>query len=271
VTSRGASVISFVGKGRAGLGICSRFLIIGGLLAGLFTTTTGTVAASYSAGVWTNTTAFSSACGIYGNTNPMEMANAAKNGMSALGYAVTPIVTGSSFTRSEFLSAYPAKYSVYVHSHGDLYWGSGWIWNATYSYGVDSGFLEDAGRCKASENVIRASSIYKASAPPYYLVIMSTCVLGTDDIYYNQIPAAFGFPRDSSGRTYSKATSQKQFFLGYTIYAYDSDEANFENTFWYFMVDVGFSPAMAFYNAKADYGYFVSPNWFGNPNWNGRP
>lgn len=260
-------MISYVGKGRAGLGISSRFLMIGGLLAGLFTTTTGTVAASYSAGVWTNTTAFSTPCLGYPDNFPMTLANAASQNMSALGYTVTPIVSGSSFTSSQFLSAYPGKYSVYVHSHGDLYWGSGWTWNPTN--GVDSGFREDAGSC--SGNVIRASSIKRAAAPPYYLVIMSTCVLGRDDIYYNQIPAAFGFPTDSSNRTYSKATTWKQFFLGYTIYAYDSDEANFENKFWDYMVNSGWGPYNAFVAAKTAYGGPVSPNWFGNPNWNGRP
>jgi hypothetical protein len=233
----------------------------------LFTTTTGTVDAALSAGVWTNTTAFTSGCGGGGGTYPTTMAAAASKGMSALGYAVTPIVTGSSFTSSQFLSTYPAKYSVYVHSHGDLYWGSGWTWNPTN--GVDSGFREDAGSC--SGNVIRASSIKRAAVPPYYLVIMSTCMLGTDDIYYNQIPAAFGFPTDSSGRTYSRASTQKQFFLGYTIHASDVDAANFENTFWHYMVDVGYSPFWAFAFAWSYYGAAVSPNWFGSQSWNGRP
>ena len=221
------------------------------------------VDAAWSGGVWSNVTAFSPQCGITGDSAPATLASMAYANLSSLGYTMSTSKVGSTFTRSEFLADFVPKYAVYVHSHGDLYWGSG------YGYSIDSGFREDAGVC-ANGAIVRASDIRAHAGPPYYFVVMSTCMLGTDGIANNQIPDAFGFAHNSSG-LYTKSSTGRQFYLGYTVHASDSDAVAFEQAFWNYLTErVNATVSRAFSSALLHAGS-SSPNWFGNPNWNGRP
>jgi hypothetical protein len=199
-------------------------------------------AAALSAGVYVNSNDFTSYCNA-SSTAPATSRAQALNGFANLGYSVTRDYYGASFTRSTFLSTFPSLWAVYVHSHGDTYFSGTWP-------AKNAAFRQDpgVGHCSTNSDLIYSSSIKAAAAPPYNIVIMSTCKLGQDgrvkkwtgpysyvemgyNLPENTMPQAFGFVMDSS-MSYSQNESTPHFYLGYNYYTVDSSQVLFEARFW---------------------------------------
>jgi hypothetical protein len=224
---------------------------------------------AHTADAWSNANAFKSQCLGFTDTYPARLQSLAAGQMQLLGYAPVGGAVGASFTRSAFLGNVFYDYAVYVHSHGDNYWA------ATGGPNLDSGFLQDPGSGKCnnfSRDVIRSSSIKSATlGSSYNLVIMSTCMLGSNT---STMPAAFQIEK-------TKTSMQREFYLGYSTSTYDSAAYRFESAFWSYLnarSDHSRTLSQAFTYAVSIGGYEIPdagnpfrPNWWGNPNYNGTP
>ena len=176
---------------------------------------------------------------------PAKLAAMAKSGFEYLGYGVTTNAVGASFTTGEFLTDYPSKWAVYVHSHGDVYWDL-----SKGSPNVNSAFIEDAGVCPtnmstSNQHRVLASQIKAKAQPPYNIVILSTCRLGWQGItpggtLANNLPDAFGFAYNASTGYYTKTSTSNQFYLANQYYSFDGDQDTFETNFWYEIKNGGY-------------------------------
>jgi hypothetical protein len=244
-------------------------LLVSVLLAvsALGATTQGAFA--YTGDVWSNSDSFTARCLGFTDTYPQQLYSLTTGQMGALGYQPITGALGSSFTRSAFLSEVFYDYAVYVHSHGDNYWASSGRPN------VDSAIMQDPGptRCSDfSKDAIRSSTIKSTTiGTPYNLVIMSTCNLGSSS---STMPNAFQIEM-------TKASTQREFYLGYAYLTYDSSELRFERAFWSYLNGAPNHQRtlyQAFTYAVGIGGYSApdsadpfQPNWWGNPNYNGTP
>jgi hypothetical protein len=242
---------------RASMCLVSIAVALGALGAG------AAPAAAYNAHIWTNSDAFTLRCLGVRDTYPSLSYNLARKQYAWLGYDVLGGAIGPSFTRSAVLGSVGVDYGFYVHSHGDNYRSSS---------GIDSGFLQDPGttRCNSTADIIRASSIRAAASPPYTLVMMSTCFLGSST---STMPAAFYIEK-------VKTATQFEFFLGYVGETWDSAQYRFESYFWSYMngsTPGGRRLSDAFRYATGVGGYpavgstAFQANWWGNPTSNGTP
>jgi hypothetical protein len=220
---------------------------------------------AYTADVWTNSNSFSYGCLGFTDTYPQQLYSLNQAQIAALGYAPVRGAIGSGFTTGNFLGNVLADWTVYVHSHGDNYWGS--------SGGIDSGFRQDPGSGSCVGNIVRSSAIQSATrGTRYNLVIMSTCNMGSGS---STMPTAFQIEK-------IKNNTQPEFYLGYVYLTYDSAQLRFENAFWSY---VSGSPAgnrrtllQAFTYASSIGGYEApdsadpfQANWWGSPTYTGVP
>jgi hypothetical protein len=174
--------------------------------------------------VWVNSDDFTTACMGVNDTYPQALYNQAKAGLTALGYVTGQDVIGHGFTRAAFLANVGLDFAVYVHSHGDVYKSSS----------IKAAFLQDppAGRCNDyTKDYVSAAQVKASAIPPYSLVIMSTCYLGSiyqphkGSAYPNLMPDAFGIPKNQDA-------TNGTFYLGYVYDTYDSSQYKFEHYFF---------------------------------------
>jgi hypothetical protein len=247
----------------------AEMVLVSILLAASTLGATAQAASAYRGDVWSNSDAFSSGCLGFTDTYPQQMYNLASAQLAKLGYNPLRGALGPQFTTSSFISNVQAPWAIYVHTHGDNYWAASGYPN------VDSGILQDpgSGRCNsASRDMIRSSSIKNATAGGVFnLVIMSTCKLGANE---STMPGAFQIEK-------IKSATQREFFLGYVNYTYDSAAFRFEQAFWSYLNGSLFrlrTASQAFTYAMSIGGYAYpdssnpfQANWWGNPNYNGTP
>jgi len=226
------------------------------------------MAAAYTAHVWSNSNAFAATCLGFTDTYPKQHYNLTVGQFAKLGFSPVGGALGGSFTRTAFLSNVFNDYAVYVHSHGDNYWASSGAPN------VDSGFLQDPGYgdCNNSADMVRSSTIKATTQGTIYnLVIMSTCMLGSNS---STMPNAFQIEK-------TKTSTDPEFYVGYVVHTWDSASLRFEQAFWSYMnggTPGSRSLAQAFAYAKGIGGYAAvsasepfQANWWGNPNYVGTP
>ena len=239
-------------------------LLIAGSTLGVMPQTT----AAYSAHVWSNSNAFAASCLGFTDTYPKQHYDLTVSQYAKLGFSPVGGALGASFTRTAFLGNVFNDFAVYVHSHGDNYWASSGAPN------VDSGFLQDPGYldCNNSKDMVRSSTIKATTLGTIYnLVIMSTCMLGSNA---STMPSAFQIQK-------TKTSTRPEFYIGYVYHAWDSASFRFEKAFWSYMN--GGTPgsrtlAQAFAYAMGIGGYEAvsasepfQANWWGNPNYVGTP
>jgi hypothetical protein len=217
-------------------------------------------AGTYS-GVWVNSDSFTSNCGA--SNYPSMLYSRASSIMSTLGFPGGQRVIGHGFTRAAFLYALAPEFAVYVHSHGDVYRSGG------------SAFWQDPpSGCGGSSDYVTASQVAGSAAPPYNLVIMSTCYLGSvtqpHSGLVNTMPEAFGIPK-------THVSSGKKFYMGYVYETYDSAQYAFEGNLLSWEQQYGSNTVLSmahWYASTFSYSYpnsgdpFLSA-WYGDASANG--
>jgi len=216
--------------------------------------------ATYPASAYTNVTAFDT-CDGTPDTISRSLKTLAQNGLAGLGYASSAFET-TGFTKARFLSRTPADEAVYVHSHGDQYYGP-------YPRMIQ-GFRDDGGDC--SQAVVYATEVKARRSSAAHLVIMSTCHLAESARTAGQptMSEAYGIERLKS--TVSGSPRGPEFFLSYVGLAYTADMLKFEGRFWAY-VGQGRGVGDAFTLARATAGMSAAtvPDWFGEYVYTGRP
>jgi hypothetical protein len=221
-------------------------------------------------GVWVNSDSFTKSC-LLGVTDnfPSYMYSQANTLLRTMGFTnPSQPQIGHGFTRSAFLGSLYPDYAEYVHSHGDVY---------SYPYG--SAFWQDpASGCGSNlgdgssghpGDLVTANQIKANAHPPYNVVIMSTCYLGSMTEHWsgltNTMPDAFGISK-------TKVYSGARFYMGYVNDTYDSASYYFENNMLYYLElfpGSTFSSAWTYanglyYGAGPDSSDPFSANWFGD-------
>jgi hypothetical protein len=219
-----------------------------------------TRAAAYPASVYTNVTAFNT-CDGTPDTISRSLKTLAQNGLLGLGYASSAFET-SGFTKAQFLARTPADQAVYVHSHGDQYYGP-------YPRMIQ-GFRDDGGDC--SQAITYATEVKARRTAGAHLVIMSTCHLAEAARTAGQptMSEAYGIERLKS--TTSGSSRGPEFFLSYVGLAYTADMLKFEQRFWaYLGQGRGVGDAFTLARATAGMSAATVPDWFGEYVYTGRP
>ena len=221
----------------------------------------------YHPGVWVDSDGFTNSCLGQTDNYPAKMYAQATSLLSLIGFTSDgQHQIGHGFTRSAFLTSLTIDYGVYVHSHGDIFASSA----------IRAAFLQDppAGRCNDyTKDYVSAAQVLANAHPPYNVVIMSTCYLGSmyqphkGSSYVNLMPEAFGIPK-------THVTSGNRFYMGYVYSTFDSAMYYFEQNFYEFLqLHPGSTLSQAWTTAAAEgpYDYpdssdpFLSA-WYGD--WN---
>jgi hypothetical protein len=243
----------------------ARFLVSVLVCAALGLASAPAVAAGGNSVDWVNSDAFSYSCIGITDHYPSLMYSRGRSLLTTLGFANNKNVIGHGFTRAAFLSDLAPEFAFYIHSHGDIY----------NSSSIQAAFLQDppAGRCNDyRQDYISAAQVSAAAFPPYNVVIMSTCYLGsmyqphTGPNHPNMMPEAFGIPKT---RAYD---GSRHFYMGYVYETYDSAAYAFEGHLLWFMqtypgalLSAGWSYAENYggYEAAGPNDPFVSA-WYGD-------
>ena len=216
-----------------------------------------------SADVWVNLDGFKSPCTAQASIYPAKLYSQARSGLAGIGYSLDHSVIGRGFTRTAFLQAVAFPYAVYVHSHGDVY----------ASTKIQAAFLQDPQTCPVDYRVDYVSwqQIKPVAVPPYELVIMSTCYLGS---YYQPHKGTLNMMPDAFAIAKNQMATNGTFYLGYRYSTWDSEAYRFEGRFFNTLLanrggSATYSWAWAYAMSYADYAEVSSGDpfeaaWFGD-------
>lgn len=208
---------------------------------------------------WVNSNGFTSNCLGYTDNYPSSMYAQAATLFTTLGFSSIHGGIGAVFTRSAVLASLSPASAMYIHSHGDVYYSGG------------AAFSQDPGvaHCNSTSDHVTADQVNASAYPPYNLVYMSTCYLGSANQPHsklaNMMPEAFRIPK-------TRILSGNTFYEGYEYETYDSSAYQFEGNFLAWMQAYGGNSYMSAADTYASSFYYQpgGPNdpfmsmWYGS-------